>query len=314
MKKTMRIVALAGGVGGAKLADGLAQCLKPSELAVIVNTGDDFEHFGLAISPDLDTVCYALANIANPDTGWGRKDETWRTLNEIKKLQGADWFNLGDLDLATHLERTRRLKEGQTLSTITAHFCACWGIKVPVFPMSDTPVRTFVHCKDGNILPFQEYFVEHRFQPQIDRIELKNIEQAVVPEKAIAALQEADCVVICPSNPFVSIDPIIKIKAIADILSQKKVLAVSPLIGGEAIKGPAAKMFREMGIPSSSSEVARHYQDILSLFILDHRDRSQIAVLQGWGIMCKESDIYMPDRASRKRLAGEILKFITENR
>ena len=306
----MNIVALAGGVGGAKLADGLAQCLNPSELTIIVNTGDDFEHFGLSISPDLDTVCYTLADLANPDSGWGRKNETWRTLDEIKRLQGPDWFNIGDLDLATHLERTRRLQAGQKLSEITAHFCEQWQIKYPVFPMSDTPVRTFVDCKDGRSLPFQEYFVKYHFEPEIRSIKFENIEKAVVPEKALQALQAADFIIFCPSNPFVSIEPIIKIKEIAERIAQKKVITISPLIGGKALKGPAAKMFQELGMNSSSSEVANHYKNNLSLFILDRKDEDQITLIEGWGIMCKALDIIMPNRSERKRLAVQILTLI----
>ncbi|MHB8806585.1 MAG: 2-phospho-L-lactate transferase [Anaerolineaceae bacterium] len=313
MKQAMKIVAFAGGVGGAKLVDGLAQCLEPSELTVIVNTGDDFEHFGLSISPDLDTVCYTLANLANPDSGWGRKNETWRTLEEVRTLQGPDWFNIGDLDLATHLERTRLLQEGQKLSEITAHFCESWHVKIPVFPMSDTPVRTFVLCKDGRSLPFQEYFVKYHFEPEIRSIEFENIEKAVVPEKALQAIQAADFIIFCPSNPFVSIDPIIKIKEIGESIAKKKVIAISPLIGGEALKGPAAKMARELGMTSCSSEVASHYKNILSCFILDKKDEDQIALVEGWGIMCKALDIAMPDRSERKRLADQILKILEGN-
>jgi len=312
MKNAMKIVAMAGGVGGAKMVDGLAQCLSPSELSVIVNTGDDFEHFGLSISPDLDTVCYTLAGLANPVMGWGRTGETWRTLEEIKRLNGPAWFNIGDLDLATHLERTRLLQEGYKLSDITAHFCKHWKIEVPVFPMSDSPVRTFIHCKDGSRLPFQEYFVKHHFEPEIQSIEFANIEMAEVPEKALCAIQEADCIIFCPSNPFVSIDPIITIDAIRKIISTKKVIAISPLVRGEALKGPAAKMFRELGIPSDASEVAKHYQNILSLFILDKKDEDQITTVEDWGIMCKALDIAMPNRTERKRLAGQVLSLIEE--
>lgn len=312
MKKKMKITAFAGGVGGAKLADGLAQCLDPEDLNIIVNTGDDFEHFGLSISPDLDTVCYTLANLANPATGWGREHETWHTLNEIKRLNGTDWFNLGDLDLATHLERTRRLKEGQGLSEITTSFCKKWKIDVPVFPMSDTPVRTFIHCKDGRRLPFQEYFVKYRFEPELESIEFENIENAMVPDHALKAIDEADCIIFCPSNPFVSIDPIIQIKDIQERIEQKKIVAVSPIIGGKALKGPAAKMFNELGKEACAAEVAEHYKNILALFILDNQDNDQIAEVEGWGIMCKALDIIMPNKLERKRLACQIINLIEE--
>jgi len=312
MSNAMKIVALAGGVGGAKLVDGLAQCLPAENLSIIVNTGDDFEHFGLSISPDLDTVCYTLACLANPITGWGRDSESWRTLTEIRKLKGPDWFAMGDLDLATHLERTRRLRDGSILSEITEHFCKQWGIPINIFPMSDTPVHTLINCKDGRRLPFQEYFVKYHFEPEVAAVEFENIENAVVPRKALKALEGADYVVICPSNPFVSIDPIIQIKDIHKILSQKKVIAVSPLIKGKALKGPAAKMFRELGIQPSSSEVANHYRSILSMFVLDKKDKDQITLLEGWGIICKAFDIVMPDLNGRKRLALDILEFLKE--
>ena len=310
MKKRLKIVALAGGVGGAKLADGLAQCMDPEDLTIIVNTGDDFEHSGLSISPDLDTVCYTLANLANPVTGWGRDHETWNTYNEIKRLKGSDWFNLGDLDLATHLERTRRLKEGQSLSQITEQFCKQWQIAVPVFPMSDTPVRTFIHCKDGRRLPFQEYFVKYHFEPEVQSVEFENINNALVPEKALHAIEEADFIIFCPSNPFVSIDPIIQIRDIHDRIEHKKITAVSPIIGGKVVKGPAAKMFAEFGMEASALEVAKHYKILLSLFILDEQDKDQSEVIEGWGIMCKALDILMPDKSARRRLASQILNLL----
>ncbi len=313
MKKKMKIVALAGGVGGAKLADGLAQCLAPDQLSVIVNTGDDFTHLGLAISPDLDTVCYTLAGLANPQTGWGRNDESWRTLKEIKRLDGSDWFNLGDLDLATHLVRTQRLREGDTLSHITEEFCSTWGVPVPVYPMSDTSVRTFIHTRDGRRLPFQEYFVKEQCQPKLASIEFMGIEDAHAPEKAINDLQDADCVIFCPSNPFVSIDPILAVPSIHELIQHKKILALSPLIGEKALKGPAAKMFQELGFHSNSTQVAKHYLRILSFFILDKEDEEQIPAIEGWGIMCEAMNIFMSDRSERRRLAAEVLSFIEKN-
>ncbi|HAF61246.1 MAG TPA: 2-phospho-L-lactate transferase [Anaerolineaceae bacterium] len=313
MSDNLKIVALAGGVGGAKLADGLAQCLSSDQLTIIVNTGDDFNHLGLSISPDLDTVCYTLAGLANPQTGWGRKDESWRTLQEVKRLDGADWFNLGDLDLATHLVRTQRIQEGQTLSEITSDFCRRWGVDVPVYPMSDTPVRTFIHTKDGRRMPFQEYFVKEQCIPELTSIELMGIEKARAPEKALIALQQADCVIFCPSNPFVSIDPILAVPDIKHCIQNKKILAVSPLIGGKALKGPAAKMFRELGFDPNAAQVAKHYQSILSFFILDEKDKEQIPFIEGWGIICEAMNIFMPDRITRKRLARKVLSFLEKN-
>ena len=206
----MKIVALAGGVGGAKLAHGLAQILPPEDLTVIVNTGDDFEHYGLYISPDLDTVCYTLAGLANPKTGWGRKNETWQAIENAKVLGGPDWFNLGDQDLGTHLERTRRMKAGQTLSQITRDFCKAWGIGPTVLPMSDQPVRTIVETDEGE-LAFQEYFVHRRCEPKVKGFRFEGIDTAEAAPGALEAIEAADAVVICPSNPWVSIDPILAV-------------------------------------------------------------------------------------------------------
>jgi len=306
----MKIVAFAGGVGGAKMVDGLAECLPPSDLTVIVNTGDDFEHYGLKICPDLDTVCYTLAGLANPETGWGRAKESWQTLDEIKKLGDEGWFNLGDLDMATHLLRTQRMQKGELLSQITSDLCKKWGITVSVCPMSNSPVCTFIHTRDGRRLPFQEYFVKYQFKPEITKIEFAGIRKAQVPERAIKAIKRADAIIYCPSNPFVSIDPIIKIKEIGDAIQQKKILAVSPLIGEHALKGPAAKMFRELGEVPSSLNVAKHYRSNLSYFILDNQDKEQTKTIEGWGIMCGALDIFMPNRKQRKRLASEVLTFL----
>src|SRR5512133_2119051 len=206
----MKIVALAGGVGGAKLADGLAKVLPPENLTVIVNIGDDFDLFGLRICPDLDTVCYTLAGLANPETGWGRVGETWNVIESAAKLGGPDWFHLGDQDLGTHLERTRRLKAGQTLSQITKDFCKAWGIAQTVLPMSDQPVRTIVETEEGD-LAFQEYFVHRRCEPRVKGFRFEGLAGAEPAPGAREAIQSADAVIICPSNPWVSIDPILRV-------------------------------------------------------------------------------------------------------
>ncbi len=266
----MKIVALAGGVGGAKLAHGLAQILPPEDLTIIVNTGDDFEHWGLYISPDLDTVCYTLAGLANPETGWGRVNETWQTITNIEKLGGPGWFHLGDQDMATHLERTRRLKDGQSLSQITRDFCKAWGVKHTVLPMSDQPVRTIVETDEGD-LPFQEYFVHRACQPQVRGFRFEGVETARPADGVEQAIQSAEAVIICPSNPWVSIDPILRV--LSPILSNKlPVVAVSPIIGGKTVKGPAAKMYAELGIEPSALAVAKHYHDLLRGFVLDKED------------------------------------------
>ena len=274
----MGVVALAGGVGGAKLADGLAGVLEPGELTVIVNTGDDFEHFGLKICPDLDTVCYNLAGLYNPETGWGRADESWASAEEVAALGGPTWFRLGDRDLAAHLERTRRLKAGETLSEITADFCRAWGIEARVLPMSDQPVPTIVLTEEGEIA-FQEYFVARRCEPRVTGFRFENILQSRPAPGVLKAIREAEVVVICPSNPWVSIDPILGVPGVREALTSAQVVAVSPLIGGKALKGPAAKMFAELEIEPTAAAVARHYGNLLNGFVLDNLDKNLTKLL-----------------------------------
>lgn len=304
----MKVVALAGGVGGAKFADGLAQVLKPGELTIVVNTGDDFEHFGLSISPDLDTVCYTLAGLANPETGWGRVGETWDALKTVERLGGPIWFWLGDRDLGTHLERTRRLKAGDSLSKITVDFCRAWGVRESVLPMSDQPVRTMVDTDEGE-LGFQEYFVERGCEPRVRGFRFAGIEKAGPTSAALSAIQQADLVVICPSNPWVSIAPILALNGIRDALANKPVLAVSPIIGGKAVKGPADKMFTELGIEPSPLAVAQHYGKLLRGLVIDNVDSSQNKAIEELGIMPLVTDALMRDRPDRKRLAAEVLDF-----
>ena len=301
----MKIVAFAGGVGGAKLAHGLAQILPPQDLTVIVNTGDDFEHYGLYICPDLDTVCYTLAGLANPETGWGRVNETWNVIENAAKLGGPRWFNLGDQDLGTHLERSRRLREGQALSQITKDFCNAWGIKQTVLPMSDQPVRTIVETEEGD-LPFQEYFVHRRCEPRVKGFRFEGVESAEPAPGAREAIQASDAVIICPSNPWVSIDPILRVvKRI-----EKPVVAVSPIIGGETIKGPAAKMYRELGIIPSALAVARHYCNLVTGFVFDEIDRQLEGEITGLSMRTLVTYTLMKSHDDRKRLAMDILNFL----
>ena len=301
----MKIVAFAGGVGGAKFADGLAQVLPPEDLTVIVNTGDDFEHYGLYICPDLDTVCYTLAGMANPDTGWGRVNETWNVIENAARLGGPAWFRLGDQDLGTHLERTRRLKEGQTLSQITEDFCKAWDIQSTILPMSDQPVRTMVETEEGD-LAFQEYFVHRRCEPRVRGFRFEGVEAAEPAPGVKEAIQAADAVIICPSNPWVSINPILHVvKSI-----EYPVIAISPIIGGKTVKGPAAKMYHELGIEPSAVAVARQYCGLITGFVFDTLDRQLEDEIKSLDLRTLVTNTLMHSHDDRKQLASRILSFI----
>jgi len=301
----MKMVALAGGVGGAKLAHGLAQILPPEGLTVVVNTGDDFEHYGLYICPDLDTVCYTLAGLANPDTGWGRVNESWNVIENATKLGGPDWFRLGDQDLGTHLERTRRLKQGESLSQITKDFCKAWNIKHTVLPMSNQPVRTIVETEEGD-LAFQEYFVYRRCEPRVRGFRFEGADRAEAVPGAREAIQSADAIVICPSNPWVSIDPILRVLP----KIERPVYAISPIIGGETVKGPAAKMYRELGIEPSAVAVANHYLGLATGFVLDAVDAQLNESVRGLNMRTLVTNTLMKSHDNRRQLAIELLKFV----
>jgi LPPG:FO 2-phospho-L-lactate transferase len=314
----MNIVALAGGVGGAKLADGLARSLTPESLTVVVNTGDDFEHWGLKICPDLDTICYTLAGLANPATGWGRADETWEVYSNIVLLGGEDWFRLGDKDLAVHIERTRRLRAGRTLTQIVREFCTAWNLKVAILPMSDDPVPTMVDTLDYGELPFQEYFVQRRCEPRVTGFRFTGIENAKPSPGIEEAIERADAVLFCPSNPWVSIDPILRTVSpslprnatTADKSRKKPVVAVSPIIGGKTVKGPAAKMFAELGIEPSALSVAKHYESTITGFVLDAVDADLESKIQQLGLQTLVTDTLMRSDDDRKRLAQDVLHFV----
>ena len=307
----MKIVALAGGVGGAKFAHGLAQILPPEDLAVIVNTGDDFEHYGLYICPDLDTVCYTLAGIANPETGWGRVNESWNVIENASRLGGPAWFRLGDQDLGTHLERTRRLNEGQTLSQVANDFCRAWGIQQTVLPMSDQPVRTIVETDEGD-LAFQEYFVHRRCEPRVRGFRFEGVESAEPAPGVREVIQFAEAVIICPSNPWVSIDPILRV--FSPLLKEKgpgvRFFAISPIIGGQTVKGPAAKMYRELGIEPSALAVARHYCALATGFVLDQVDRELEGEIRSLNMRTFVTNTLMNSHDDRKQFAMDVLDFI----
>jgi len=309
-KFDLKIVALAGGVGGAKLAEGLAQVLPPENLTIIVNTGDDFDHLGLRICPDLDTVCYTLAGIANPDTGWGRANETWNALDNLETLGGPTWFRIGDKDLSTHLERTRRLNHGIRLSQITHEFCRSWGVLPMVIPMSDEVVSTKVYTDIG-VMPFQEYFVQRKCQPSVKGFKFDGVEKSHSAPGILEAIELSDAILICPSNPWVSIDPILAVPRISSALAEKKVIAVSPIIGGLAVKGPAAKMFSDIGIQPSAFAVAQHYENLIKGFVFDQIDSGLIDKIFHLGISPYVTDSIMRTTEDRSRVAAEVLDFCT---
>ena len=272
-----RVVALSGGVGGAKLALGLSRVMPPDRLMVVANTGDDFEHLGLSISPDLDTLLYVLAGLDNPETGWGRRGESWTFMAALEALGGETWFRLGDGDLATHVERTRRLQAGETLSAVMADFARRLGIGARLVPMSDDPVRTRLDTSEG-WLDLQDYFVRRRAEPAVRAVEFVGAATARPEPEMLAALADPElrAVVVCPSNPLISIGPILALPALRQALAAcaAPVIAVTPLIAGRAVKGPTAKMMRELGLGATDAAVAELYRDIIDLFVRDERDSS----------------------------------------
>jgi LPPG:FO 2-phospho-L-lactate transferase len=303
---TAPVVALCGGIGGAKLALGLQDVLAPERLTLVVNTGDDFEHLGLAISPDVDTTLYTLAGIANPELGWGRAGETWSFMQELERLGGESWFRLGDKDLAVHIERTRRLVAGESLAAIVGDFARRFGIAVRVLPMSDDPVRTVVDTDEGT-LEFQHYFVRRRCEPVIRAIRYPGATEA---QPSIPALDvaHAEAVIICPSNPYLSIEPILAIPGWRAALEacEAPVIAVSPLIGGAAVKGPTAKIMRELSIDVSPLAIARHYHRIIDGFVLDTVDQ---ALAPRFDVPLLVTNTLMRTLEDKRRLAREVLEF-----
>jgi LPPG:FO 2-phospho-L-lactate transferase len=305
----VRVAALSGGIGGAKLALGLYRTLPPDSLAVIVNTGDDFEHLGLTVCPDLDTTLYTLAGLANPELGWGRHDETWSFMETLGALGGETWFRLGDRDLALHLERTRMLAEGASLTSIIGTVAARLGIRARVLPVTDDPVRTQVLTPGGE-LAFQDYFVRRRCEPEISALRYAGAAQAR-PAAAVHALLGSaalEAVVLCPSNPYLSIDPALAVPGLRELLraSGAPVIAVTPIVGGRAIKGPTAKIMRELGVALSPLTVARHYGPLLDGFVLDQADA---ALAEQFPCPVLVTQTVMTSLADRERLAGEVLGF-----
>ena len=303
----LRVVALAGGVGGAKLARGLQEVLPPGALSVIVNTGDDFEHWGLTICPDLDTVLYNLSDINNPETGWGRQEESFQALAAMEELGGEDWFRLGDKDLALHLRRTEWLRQGISLTEVSERLRRSLGVPTRIMPMSDRPVRTLVHTDEGD-LPFQHYFVRRRCEPIVIDLSFVGADAAHPSVTAVEAIEQADLIIFCPSNPYLSIDPILSVKGMRRLLRTVDApkVPVTPIVGGTAIKGPAAKMMREMGQMISPITVTDHFDGLIDGFVLDTQDAVIQASLQ---LPVLVTDTVMTALESKARLAQEVIDF-----
>ena len=302
------VLALAGGVGGGKFARGLTAALPPEDVVIVVNTADHFVHLGLHISPDVDSVLYAIADMNDPERGWGLAGETWNFMTALRRLGAADWFQLGDRDLATHVLRTEALAAGQSLSEVTAMLARRMGINHTVAPMADRPVRSVVETDEGP-LAFQDYFVKRQFLPVFRGVSFDGAADAAPSPAFRAALERASAIVIAPSNPFVSVDPILALQGVRERLRQAPIVAVSPIVGGAAIKGPLAKMMRELGREPSTLEVAKHYGTLVNGWIIDSGDRDSVPVLEAMGFRVRVTDTVMRCTEDKARLAREALDF-----
>lgn len=303
-----KILAITGGVGGAKLALGLSKILSPDELLFLVNTGDDFQHLGLEISPDLDSLLYALSGKNNPELGWGRADETWACISELEELGADSWFRLGDRDLALHLVRTQMLNQGATLQKVADRLSKSLGIDHRIAPMSNDKISTTVNTPNGK-LAFQEYFVREQCEPAVIDFDFEGIENSKPNPVVMSWLDECDGIIICPSNPYVSVDTILSVPKYRDAFQSKPVIAVSPIVGGLAIKGPAAKMMKELGVPPTPIAVAKHYGSLLSGFVLDQTDHEQAKDIPIPSIVTQTIMLTLRDRIA---LAEQCVRFLEE--
>ena len=304
---------LSGGVGGAKLVLGLSQVLNNDDFMTIVNTGDDFVHLGLKICPDIDTIIYTLAELVDQERGWGLKDESWNFLEKTKLLGGESWFNLGDKDLATHVHRTQRLAKGEDLTSITKNLASSFGVEAKIVPMTNDLVSTVVETREGD-LAFQHYFVRDRCLPIVKRFRFEGIKSSVINPsiKEYGEENNKSAVLLAPSNPFVSIDPIIGVPGMTEELVKMKgpKIAISPIINNKAIKGPAAKMMQELGIPSTSIEVTNHYKGLIDAIVIDHADAALSEKIEDMGIKVFVTNTVMHSLKEKITLANECLNFI----
>ncbi len=307
---TPSILALAGGVGGAKLAHGLAMSLPAGALSVVVNTGDDFKLWGLHISPDIDTVMYTLAGLSNRAQGWGLEGDTTKGMEMLARYGVDSWFLLGDMDVSTHLLRTYLLSQGRTLTDITTQMSTSLGIQSAILPMCNEPVETFVQTGDG-LLDFQTYFVAHRHADSVSGVVLKGIEEAQPTPEVLVAIKNAQAVVLCPSNPFVSIGPVLKVPGLRNALAASSApkVAVSPIVGGVALKGPAAAMLASMGYEVSPFGVAGIYQGVIDGMIIDRLDEHDAPRIEALGIAVEIADTIMRSDDDRRALGEVTLRF-----
>jgi len=302
------VLALAGGVGGAKLAVGLARILEPDALTIVVNTGDDETFYGLHVSPDIDTVTYSMAGLANPETGWGYVGDTFNALETLKTLGADAWFGLGDHDLALHLRRTDMLRSGMTLSEVTLELAGRMGVRHPIVPMSDQSVRTIIESPDGE-MSFQEYFVHRRSEPEVIGLRFDGADSASASPVFQTALENADAIVFCPSNPFLSVDPILALPGVRDLIAAASVpiVVVSPIIGGRAVKGPAARIFETFAHkPASALAVAEHYEGMATHFVMDNEDEASHGAVEALGYQVLVTETLMTEDASKIALATAV--------
>jgi len=305
----MKVTALAGGIGGAKLLVGLANVIDPADITVIANTGDDIKLHGLRVCPDIDTVMYTLAGVVDPERGWGIQDDSFECLKWLARYGGAGWFNLGDRDLATHIRRTARLREGAQLIEVTKELAQALRLKSRILPMTESYTPTIVETDEGR-MHLQQYFVGRRCEPKIQAIEYKGIQESLPAEGVVESIADADLVVICPSNPFISIGPIVAVPGIREALARSKarVAAVSPIVGGKAIKGPAADMMRDLDYEVSAVGVARMYRDFIEVFVLDDKDAMMTPAVEEMGIRAVVTNAIMETLAEKSRLAEVVLE------
>jgi LPPG:FO 2-phospho-L-lactate transferase len=307
-----KYLALSGGIGGAKLALGLSHCLGDAQLTVIANTGDDFEHFGLAISPDIDTLLYTLADMNNTELGWGRRDESWNFAEACKQLGLETWFRLGDRDLAIHMYRSQRLKEGASLSQIIKELCTRLDVQTDIVPMSDMPVRTMVESDIGT-LAFQEYFVKNRCKPRVSAIHFSGIEEALPAPAFLDCLEDEQlqAIIICPSNPFLSVQPILSLPGLRQRIktSARPVIVVSPIVQGKSIKGPTSKLMQELDLTCDVKTIAELYQDIATNIVIDRQDEAATDDIEAMGIKVHSANIMMNSLQDKIDLAQALINF-----